>query len=428
MKEICLLNDSFPPILDGVSNAVVNYAKNINGKGIAVSVVTPDHPEADDAEFPFPVLRYPSLDLRKLLGYPAGLPFFNETLDELRSHDIALLHSHCPFSSQIMARRLRETLDVPLVMTYHTKFDIDIANAIHSRFFQEGAIKALADNVNSCDEVWTVSRGAGENLRSIGYKGDYIVMENGVDIPKGRMKEDEFMRLTAYADIARNLPVFLFVGRLKWYKGIRIILDALAALRSQDFDFRMIFVGKGGDAEEMKAYSEKAGLTDCCVFLGPVYDRELLTAWYCRADLFLFPSTFDTNGLVVREAAACSLPCVLVRDSCAAEGVSGNVNGFLIDENAASLAVCLARIMNDKPLLQRVGRAASEELYVSWSDAVGKAISRYEKVVENYKAGKYQKRPSISDEFFRLSGELDDSLFAVKERSRELKARVDRYL
>ncbi|HQC36334.1 MAG TPA: hypothetical protein PL035_04565 [Bacillota bacterium] len=84
--------------------------------------------------------------------------------------------------------------------------------------------------------------------------------------------------------------------------------------------------------------------------------------------------------------------------------------------------------MNDKPLLQRVGRAASEELYVSWSDAVGKAISRYEKVVENYKAGKYQKRPSISDEFFRLSGELDDSLFAVKERSRELKARVDRYL
>lgn len=61
------------------------------------------------------------------------------------------------------------------------------------------------------------------------------------------------------------------------------------------------------------------------LFLGPVYDRDVIRAWYCRSDLFLFPSEFDTNGLVVREAAACGLGSVLVEGSCAAEGI--------VDEN-----------------------------------------------------------------------------------------------
>ena len=61
------------------------------------------------------------------------------------------------------------------------------------------------------------------------------------------------------------------------------------------------------------AYSKELGLDDCVFFTSPKYDRTVIRAWYCRADLFLFPSTFDTNGLVVREAAACELASVLVR-------------------------------------------------------------------------------------------------------------------
>lgn len=64
---------------------------------------------------------------------------------------------------------------------------------------------------------------------------------------------------------------------------------------------------------------------------------ELLRAYYSRGDLFLFPSTFDTNGIVVREAAACALPALLVRGSCAAEGIDDGQTGLLMDENAQSL-------------------------------------------------------------------------------------------
>ncbi|MBO7389046.1 MAG: hypothetical protein J6T95_00860, partial [Oscillospiraceae bacterium] len=59
--NVCLLNDSFPPVIDGVANAVVNYAGIINSEYGEVTVVTPDVPGARDY-YSFSVVRYPSLD------------------------------------------------------------------------------------------------------------------------------------------------------------------------------------------------------------------------------------------------------------------------------------------------------------------------------------------------------------------------------
>ena len=151
----------------------------------------------------------------------------------MREEKVELLHTHCPIASAILARSLREVVDAPLVLTYHTKYDIDIAKAVKSRLLQESAIRALVQNVNACDEVWVVSRGAGENLRSLGYEGAYTVMENGVDVPRGRVSAAAVAAATAGYDLPDGVPLFLFVGRLMWYKGLHIILDALRALREQ---------------------------------------------------------------------------------------------------------------------------------------------------------------------------------------------------
>ena len=186
-RTICLINDSFPPVTDGVANAVTNYASIIQRSFGDATVVTPYYPDADDSIYPFPVLRYPSIDVTKLVGYRAGLPLSPELMAQVEGRHIDLIHSHCPVTSTILARMLRQRLHVPLVFTYHTKFDIDIAKAVKSRLLQESAIRALVQNVNACDEVWVVSRGAGENLRSLGYEGAYTVMENGVDVPRGRV-------------------------------------------------------------------------------------------------------------------------------------------------------------------------------------------------------------------------------------------------
>lgn len=415
---ISLLNDSFPPVIDGVANTVVNYAKNIELHHGHAVVVTPSVPGVEDEGYDFPVLRYPSIDTRKLVGYVAGYPFSPETARRLQDEHTELLHSHCPVASTVLAREVRELLDVPLVMTYHTKFDIDIARAIKGKLLQEGAIKALVQNISACDEVWVVSEGAGKNLESLGYEGKWSVMVNGVDVPRGRVSDSEIAEAVSGYDLPEHLPMFLFVGRLMWYKGLRIILDALSALKEQGVEFRMVFIGDGADGQAVRSAASELGLDDVCFFTGAISDRETIRAWYSRADLFLFPSTFDTNGLVVREAAAAETATVMVAGSCAAEGITDGRNGFFIEENAASLAAKLTELCAAPEVMKRVGETAQRELYLSWEEAVAHAWERYEIVLDNYRSGRYPKHTKPMDGFLKAQGELMDT-FALLDMARE---------
>lgn len=423
-SSVCLLNDSFPPLIDGVANAVVSYSRCLPEEGFDPVVVTPAYPGADDSALPYPVIRYPSIDLRSWMGYLAGIPFSPEIVRQLEGRTVSVLHAHCPVASTLLARQLRSVMDAPLILTYHTKFDIDIASILRSKALQEGSKRALVENINACDEIWAVSQGAGKNLRSMGYQGDYVVMPNGVDMPRGRVADALCQAVCEGYDLPGNVPVFLFVGRIRWYKGLKIILDALGMLKAAGKDFRVVFIGDGTDRAEVERTAEEMGLSPVCFFTGAISDRETLRAWYCRSDLFLFPSTFDTNGLVVREAAACSLASVLVSGSCAAEGVTHRHNGFLIDENAPSLFALLKELMDRKEEMRQVGVNAGEELYLSWADAVKLAAQRYEIVIDRYRSGKYPKSRRPIDHMLSQSGELMEDLAKAQDRLREIESHI----
>ena len=418
--NICLINDSFPPLIDGVANAVTNYAKIINTELGKAVVATPYYPNSHDDRFDFPIVRFPSIDTTSLVGYRAGVPFSADTIGTLTSMDFDLIHSHCPVASSMLGRVLRDSIDKPLVFTYHTKFDIDIQNSLRGKLIQEGAKKMLVDNVAASDEVWAVSYGAGKNLQSLGYEGDFIVMHNGVDFPKGRVDDSLIRSVTEDFDLPAGVPVYLFVGRMMWYKGLRIILDALEKLKSTGSDFRMVFIGGGGDKKEIMSYADVLKLGDKVFFVDPTNDRTELRAWYCRADLFLFPSTFDTNGLVVREAAACGLASVLVKGSCASEDTQDERNSFWIDENAESLYGLLKKLGSDTSLMARVGQNAQDELYLSWEDAVKTAYDRYGVVIDNYRSGGYKKREKLSDQFFNVSSDAIKNLIDIQNTRNRL--------
>lgn len=422
--SVCLLNDSFPPLIDGVANAVVSYSRWLPEQGFDPVVVTPAYPGADDSGLPYPVIRYPSIDLRNWMGYLAGVPFSPQLLRQLEGRTVSVLHSHCPIASTLLARQLRAVLDAPLILTYHTKFDIDIVSILRSKALQEGSKRALVENINACDEVWAVSQGAGENLRNMGFQRDYVVMPNGVDMPLGRVSEEQCQTVCQGYDLPKDVPVFLFVGRIRWYKGLKIILDALGMLKAAGKDFRMVFIGDGTDRAEVESTTEEMGLSPHCFFTGAISDREALRAWYCRSDLFLFPSTFDTNGLVVREAAACSLASVLVAGSCAAEGVTHGRNGFLIEENAASLFSLLESLMGREAEMRQVGVNAGAELYLSWADAVKLAAARYEVVIDRYRSGKYPRNRKPMDHVLGHSGELMEDLAKAQDRLREIESHM----
>ena len=418
--SVCLLNDSFPPVIDGVANAVLNYARIIQ-EGLGSTVVgVPDYPGVTDS-YSFPVVRYPSFDTTKLVGYRAGYPFSPRALDALAEFAPDIIHSHCPVMSTVMARALRERLDIPVVFTYHTKFDIDIRRAISGHLLQQTAMRLLVDNISACDEVWVVSGGAGENLRGLGYAGDYIVMENGVDFPRGPVSQEKCEALRQELALPPEVPVYLFVGRMMWYKGIRIILDALAALRRSGQDFRMLLVGDGMERQEMEQLVKELRLDDVCIFTGAIRDREKLRTYFSLSDLFLFPSTFDTNGIVVREAAACGTASVLVRGSCAAEDVTEDGNALLIEENAASLKALLEQVGTNRTALRDLGQRALEQLYLSWEDSVTRAYARYGTVLDHYRRGLSGRSIEWTDELYNLLDDLRRNIEAArnfKETSR----------
>ena len=382
--NVCLLNDSFPPIIDGVANTVANYARILTEDRLAKVIVgTPGYPNVDYNTYPYPVVPYKSHDVKALIeGYRVGNPMAPREVGKLKEFHPDIIHAHCPASATMMARMMRRDLDVPIVFTYHTKFDVDIAKAIKSKTIQNETLKAIVSNVSACDEVWVVSKGAGDNLVSLGYQGEYRIMTNGVDFPKGRAEDDAVRKATEGYDLPNNIPTFLFVGRIMKYKGLPIIVDALNMLNRKSIDFRMVFVGDGADREEIAGKVEEYGLKDKVFFTGPISDREVLRAWNTRADLFLFPSTYDTNGIVVREAAACGLGSVLIKDSCAAEGITDGRNGYLVDENAESMAALLERLASNMSDMHMVGNRAMDEIYISWNQSVQNASERYREVID----------------------------------------------
>ena len=379
--KIALLNESFPPTIDGVSNTVYNYAVNLKKNHCDCTVVTPKYPNVTD-DYDFDVYRYQSFDISQKIGYRVGNVLSPKMLYELRKQHFDILHVHSPFASSVIASELLKIgYKMPLVITYHTKYDVDIEKRINNKAFRKVAMKFLKNNLNKATEIWSVTGGAVENLRSVGYKGDCIVMENGTDFPKGRADENKCDEIRTRFMINPNRPTLLFVGRMMWYKNTKIIFDALKTLNG---DWQLVMVGDGADRPAMEQYVRDLGMSDRVIFTGAVYDRELVRCFFSIADLFLFPSTYDTSGLVVKEAAACSLPSVLVSGSCAAEGVIHGENGFLCRENSVSMSHALNNILQHPNAIKAVGENASETVYLSWEDAVARAYSRYCKLATEW--------------------------------------------
>ncbi|MBR5059549.1 MAG: glycosyltransferase [Clostridia bacterium] len=391
--KVCLANDSFPPQIDGVANAIKNYADVIDKRYGSAIVATPSFAKNEDYKYPYEIVRYPSLRLPKKVGYRAGYPFQPKAMDRLAAFGPDIIHSHCPYVSSYLCRELRAITGAPLVLTYHTKFDIDIKRCLKLKILQTSLITLIVKNIEGSDEVWVVSKGAGENLKELGYAGSYRVMENGVDIPKLPPDENIKASIIEKYGLSPDETVFLSVGRMKWYKNHRLTIDALRKLKDAGYSFKMLFVGSGSDMEAIEKYTVEAGVSDECIFTGPILDREYLRNVYFCADVFVFPSTYDTNGIVVREAAACNLASILVKDSCASEGITDGLNGIIIDENVDSLTAALASICDNRDTARRLGENAANEIYISWEDSVAKAVARYKELIDAKERGLLPQKP-----------------------------------
>ena len=384
--KIGLFNDSFPPTIDGVANAVVNYARILSDLGDAVTVVTPKYPHVED-DYPFEVYRYQSARFPGEMPYRVGNPMSPAAVREVYKKKFDIMHVHSPWASSVIAHEaaLLSRKRVPTVLTYHTKFDVDIDRYLQNRRFNTIARKFVLTNVKYADEVWTVSAGTIPSLRTIGYQGDVVIMPNGTDFPRAKASREAIAEVDRIYRTEKEELIFLYCGRMMWYKNIQIILDTLKNIAGEGIAFKAFFVGDSPDRGSIEAYARKAGLSDRIFFTGAVTDRERVRAFFSRADLLLFPSTYDTNGLVVNEAAACGCASALIAGSCAAEGVTDGETGLLSPtEDAEGFTATVLAAVRRKGFLKKLGLAAQEKVYFSWEDSVTAARKRYETLLEDF--------------------------------------------
>ena len=383
LRNIGLFNESFPPVMDGVAVCVENYARWMQEKVGGVCVITPNCPGADYSDKKYEVLTYTSVNVPMRPPYVAGIsdldPLFKAALMRRR---FRILHAHSPFLAGMSALNLAKKQRVPLVATFHTKYREDFARFLPGKLILEAVIKEIVRFYESADEVWVPQESVKEVLYSYGYKGSIEVMQNGCDLV-GDYPVEFFEESRRSLGIAQEELALLYVGQHIWEKNLRLTIETLA--RIKDLPFRMFFIGTGYAQDEMKKLVSEKGLDDKVCFVGRVTDRERLKKYYAAADLFLFPSLYDTDGLVVREAAALHTPSIMLRDASASGMLRDGESGFLIGNSAEDFESALRSLNADRGRMKAVGEYASTSIARSWKDIAEEAIDRYNSLIDRLK-------------------------------------------
>lgn len=378
-----LFNDSFPPIIDGVTLTVENYARCLGEMGFNPCVVTPWNPEI--LQFPYQVIRYFSLPIHSRKPYRYGYPKMDPFIwKKMRDTPFRLVHSHCPFSSGRLGVYVKKHQHVPLIGTFHSKYKSDLSHSFkYAPWCVSIILKRIINFFNSCDEVWIPQASVEDTVREYGYKGHLEVVENGVDyagMPSGKLKK---IKLEARNELGIDPDkiALLFVGQHIWEKGIGMIADCLNLL-GDDVPFTMNFIGNGYALGALRSKIKDLGLSDRVTIHGIISDRGRLSRYYAASDLFLFPSFYDNAPLVVREAAALGTPAIILKGSTASEVITPEVNGFLVDNSANAYADKIKELSGNRERLFQVGVRAGSTIVRSWDDIVKEVVDRYESLIK----------------------------------------------
>ena len=156
---------------------------------------------------------------------------------------------------------------------------------------------------------------------------------------KGKISVDKVIEFpTRYDDsiygvnrISRdnNEKIFVTVGRLGWFKGWKLMIDALKQTREKVNNARLYFIGDGEDYDKIKDYVHEQGLDDSVTLLGKMAPKEI-AVWLNKADVFVMGSMAEGWSTTLVEACACGVPCVVTDFSSAREMVADGKNGFVV--------------------------------------------------------------------------------------------------
>ncbi len=374
--------DTYFPMIDGVVMVVHNYAKRLK-KYANVIVFAPNVDKTfNDKNIEYPIVRCKSIKV-PFLDYSLPLPNLDNKFKQIvKQYKLDIVHIHSPATLGILGINYAKKNNIPVIGTMHSQYKKDIKRAIKSELISNLITKKITNIYNKCDEVWTVNEEVARIFKEeYKYKKNPRIMYNATEMTKVKDKEKADDTINKIHNLNKDEKILLFVGRINKLKNIFFIIDALKILEKKNFKYKMIFIGNGQDEEELKKYIKEKKVKNV-ILCGKVTDRKLLSYYYQRAHLFLFPSLYDCSSIVQIEAASQNTPGLFLKEAATANTIKNNVNGFLSENNPNSYAKRIIEILDNEELYNKVSKNAYKDLYKNWDDIVKEVYSLYLKIIK----------------------------------------------
>ncbi|MCM1056406.1 MAG: glycosyltransferase [Firmicutes bacterium] len=351
--RIALMTNNYKPVMGGVPVSIERLKRGLEDQGHQVTVFAPTYREQEQEEN---VFRYATCMKHFIGGIVLPNPFDLRIEKEFRRLQFDLIHVHHPMLIGRTAVYLSQKYGIPLVFTYHTRYEK------YAECYTKGLLKLdsvmplyLRTFLKHCNYIFAPTAGIRDYLEEVcKVPGQRLgILPTGIEDRNYRVTEEEKKLIRRkYLPESRkedDIPLFLTVSRMAQEKNVSFLLESLALFKSRyGKPFRMVLVGDGPDRLRYEKLCRTLGLTEETVFTG-VVPNEKTAVYFGAADLFLFASKTETQGIVIPEAFAGGTPVLAVRASGVEDLVDTGINGVLTEENreaycSALLDFCEGRL------------------------------------------------------------------------------------
>lgn len=315
--RILKISDVFFPRVNGVSTSIETFRRDLAALGHEVVLVAPDysraaaggHPAADPSILRVPARAVPR-DPEDRIMSRSGLRRTLATLGESR---FDVVHIHTPFLAHYAGVTFARARGTPVVATYHTLFEEYLHHYVPllpRRLTGAVARRFSRSQCNQMDAVIAPSQAMKTSLLAYGIDAHIEILPTG--LPAERFQLGDGAAFRRRHGLSGEQPLLLFVGRAAHEKNIGFLIEMMIELRELRPDAMLLIAGEGPAEDNLRAQAARLGLKDRVRFLG-YFDRGgELQDCYSAADVFVFSSLTETQGLVLLEAMAQGVPVVAI--------------------------------------------------------------------------------------------------------------------
>jgi len=382
--KIGMFTDSYRPYTSGVVRSIETTSAKLTELGHEVYIFAPSYPKYEKETH---VFRFVSIPTPTHPEFTIALPFSLYLRQTIKRIGLDIIHVHSPFSLGLLGARYARRYGLPLVFTYHTMYDQYVHYLPFAHGISRRMVLRLSQNFcNRCDLVITPT----EVIRNIVGKNIQTqskAVATGIDIVEFKSANPRWLR-ERYG-INKDIKILLHLGRLGKEKNIGFLLEAYKHIRADKPDTCLVIVGEGSEKEALQQEAVKHGIDSSVIFTGAL-SRSNVVDSYAGADIFIFASTTETQGIVLGEAKAAGLPAVAVKALGASEMVKDGVDGFLTPLSMSEYVSRVIQLLDDEALRRTMSaQAIVESNNISAIAMAEKLAGAYEEIAREKKRRKF---------------------------------------